>query len=475
MMRFEDLIAEEARKIVYFGKDIARFDGFDDTLDAIEDEMRRTFEDILGDLDKVPASYNHTIAVLEGFAITTMRRIIKVYVHIDGVLDDLPTQRNHAIEQMEKIINDYSGNADTVSRGILKDLNKSYPDLRLVRELLETPGEDKQEPSGFPGFYKLNEEGTSLQKVNAYRRGWRVAVREDLGEGPPNDDLPQNRELRNRIYQAYTDDMFDAAEAADPERMHDFRKLKANYTRAMELIEHKFREEFVKKLVERAEKHPLLEEQNRKKQREEERIAAVPGFELYWLLLLVVLYLGVPVAVPSWLDMNQGVAAATIVLVCFSIIFFLVHLLKKLVTKYQLRKFDRQHPPPTDETDQDNRGQKDLAELIAEEFDFASPEWVEETAAFLDAQTAREAQRDAAATGLDLGETSYRAGIVHSAFVMSLGYMMAHWLVERQDFGTFFGICYVIFILFNLLNYLVKKYQLRRFDRNHPPPTEDTD
>ena len=55
MTQFEDLIAEEARKIVEVGTDIAEFDGFDDTLDAFEDEMRRTFEETLGDLTEVPA------------------------------------------------------------------------------------------------------------------------------------------------------------------------------------------------------------------------------------------------------------------------------------------------------------------------------------------------------------------------------------------------------------------------------------
>ena len=47
MTQFEDLIAEEARKIVEVGTDIAEFDGFDDTFDAFEDEMRRTFEERL--------------------------------------------------------------------------------------------------------------------------------------------------------------------------------------------------------------------------------------------------------------------------------------------------------------------------------------------------------------------------------------------------------------------------------------------
>ena len=114
MTQFEDLIAEEARKIVEVGTDIAEFDGFDDTLDAFEDEMRRTFEETLGDLTEVPARCNHTIDVLEGFVVTTMRQIIEEYVDIAGVLDNFPTQRKRAIEQMEIIISDYSHNSNPV-------------------------------------------------------------------------------------------------------------------------------------------------------------------------------------------------------------------------------------------------------------------------------------------------------------------------------------------------------------------------
>ena len=531
MPQIEDLIAEETRKIVDVGTDVAEFDGFDDALDALEDEMRRAFEDMLGDLGEVPAHCNHAIDVLEGFVVTTMRQIIEEYVDIDGVLDNLPKQRKRAIEQMERIISDYSHDSNAVISVILGDLDWRYPDLRRVKELLDNPSVDTQEPPGFPGFYKWNEEGTTLEKRNVSRRVWRELVRHELEEGQRNDGLPQNRELRKRIYQAYTDDMFDAAEAANSARAHEFHSLKVNYTRAMELIELKFREEFAKKLIERADNHPLLSERSQRKQRAEERdvrkhrrVESAPGLGNL-LFLWLVASLVIPDPVLSSFGIDKGFVFVVIALVFSSTIFLPVLLFHKLLKKYQLRKFDRLQTDDTEDTDDYENEQKSLADLIAEECDLASPEWVEEAAikkakedlekaererkaagmkepsftelyakervksaysdarakrrarkakteqSKLDAEEARQEHRNAAAPGL-VAITSLTR-IKEFAFVLLLGYMITLWL-DRHGIGILLISCLVVLFFIGLLSNLVRRYQLWRFDRDHPSPIEDT-
>ena len=422
-----------------------------------------------------------------------------------------------------------------MSSVVLGDLDRSYPDLRRVRELLDRPGSDTEEPPGFPGFYKWNEEGTSLQKLNVSRKAFRDVARHELKEGRRNDSFPQNRELRNRIYQAYTDDMFDAAEAANPARAHDFRLLKDNYTRAMELIERTFSEEFAKKLVERAENHPLLAETDRRKNREKKRTArerqrveSAPGlgnFLFFWFIASLL----IPELVLSSLDIDKGFVFAAIALVASSISFLPVLLPHKLLKRYQFRKFDRHYPPLADESDHYAAERKSLAELIAEECGFTSSGWVEEVGlkkareakaeaerrrkaagkqepsfeelsaegdvrnaeltveierrareataeeAKQNAEAARKEQRDAVAAGLNrlvVGIPPSLAVIEFLASVILSGYMITRWL-GRHEIGIFLASCLTVFFLFGFLNDLVRKHQLRRFDRDYPPPTED--
>lgn len=534
MIQFQDLIAKETRKIVDVGTDIAKFDGFDDTLETFEDETRRAFEEILGNLAAVPARYSRTIEVVEKIVVSDMRQIIEIIT--DWHLSDLPAEHHQAIKQMEDIISDFLNNADSVTECLFSDWE--HRDLRRIRRILGTPAEDGIPPCG---LYKLNEEAPTIVSISKVRWAWREAVRHEHRRMEKN--LPQNPEWRNQIYQALTDDMFDAAEAAAPARVREFQRLREDYTRAMGMFERKFTKEFVEEIIARAENHPLLVEENQRKQRakqhaarKRQRVESAIGLNnllLPWLVTSIF----VSVFVLNRLAIDKNFVFVGIALVFSTIIFFPVLLVHKLLKKYQLRKFDRHHPLQTDEENTYEKEKKRIAELIADECDIASPGWVEKAGlkkakeaktkaerqrrtaeargeffgglsaeqaeedirsaeraveterrnreaiakqAKQNAEWEREEQRYTTATGLDkiVADLLSPKGIINFLLLVLLGCVIARWL-NPHDLHMFFVNCLFVLavfgILYGRLDDLVRAYQLRRFDRDHPPPTEDID
>lgn len=376
MVRFEDLIAEETKAIVGSVGSTTASD-CNRALLALEDKMRWAFEESLGNLDEVPAQYNHTIEVMERIVVTELRNIIEGshlipfysrYEHglvsdleinlMKNILDYQPMQQ--AVKQMETIIRDAQSSVDATERFVFEKWE--FPDLRKIRQLLGTLDEGADEASGF-----YNVEGVSLNKLIKTRSIFREVMCERRASG-----IPQNKEWQDQIYEGLTVDMFVAAETANPASAHDVCMLRDKYEGAIRTFEREFRARFREEFVEETEKKPRIQ-QAWQRQRRRESAPGLGGFIVLWF----VASLFVPHFVLGFFDMNEGGAYFAIAFVIFLTIFFPVLLWHKLLKKKQLRKFDESHTRPITVPIGETK-RKEIAEFIAEECGFNSLEWVEE-------------------------------------------------------------------------------------------------